>query len=399
MKKFLGITTIRSDYDLLSPLYRLLDDDPEIDFRLLVAGTHLSPTFGNSIRFVENDGFKLIGALETLLDSNSKIGRCKSAGILMLSAVDLVAGFSPDLLLFAGDREDVLVAAMIGGYLEIPTAHFYGGDHVKDGYIDNSVRHATSKLASYHFVSLQEHRDRLMRLGEIGERIFVVGSIALDKFVNHKEVPWDSILQKFTKAKEFRDFATVIFHPISGERSNGREILGNIISELQKHGISAFVSYPNSDPGNREIIDFLQTLEADPNIVLFKNLERETFLTIYKRSSLIIGNSSSGICEAASIPIPAINVGLRQVGRSAGQNVIFCSPDSESISLALTRCKDADFRQMVQNIKNPYGNGNSAKKALGILKCLPLKNAVFKPEDPLELINTFQSQGSCHDRV
>src|SRR5690554_5565085 len=158
MKKVLGITTIRSDYDLLSPLYKKMEEDSDIELKLLVAGGHLSSTYGESINLIKEDGFKILCEIETLIDSNSKKSRLKTASILLQNSIDIVAQYNPDVIIYAGDREDVIVGALLGGYLEIPTIHFYGGDHVKDLHIDNPIRHATSKLSTVHMVSNEEHK-------------------------------------------------------------------------------------------------------------------------------------------------------------------------------------------------------------------------------------------------
>ncbi|EAW7552257.1 UDP-N-acetylglucosamine 2-epimerase (hydrolyzing), partial [Campylobacter coli] len=168
--RILAFSSIRSDYDLLSPLYKLLNSDLKIDFRILVSGAHLSPYFGYTVKEIEKDGFKILAKIETLLASDSKISRVKSAGILLQNSLEMIQNFNPDLMLYAGDREDVIVYGMIGGYLGIPSIHFYGGDHVQDSHIDNPVRHATSKLSSIHFVSCEEHKRRLIGMGENKER-------------------------------------------------------------------------------------------------------------------------------------------------------------------------------------------------------------------------------------
>ena len=186
MKKILAFTSIRSDYDLMSPLYRLLHEDKDIDFKIIVSGAHLSHSFGYSIEQIRKDGFDILLEIETLLSSDTGLSRVKSASLLLQNSLETIAKFNPDLMIFAGDREDVIMYAMIGGYLNIPTIHVFAGDHVEDGYIDNPIRHATSKLSSAHFVTLKEHKKRLVRMGENPKRVFEIGNISLDKFVSYK---------------------------------------------------------------------------------------------------------------------------------------------------------------------------------------------------------------------
>ncbi|MBF0311601.1 MAG: UDP-N-acetylglucosamine 2-epimerase (hydrolyzing), partial [Magnetococcales bacterium] len=324
MRKVLGLTASRADYDLMSLLFRHLRAEEGIELKLLVSGAHLSPTFGHGVEQIRRDGFDILLTLETLLDADSLASRIKSAAILLQNAIDVVAFWRPDVLLFAGDREEVIVGGLLGAYLEIPTVHFFGGDHVQDSHVDNPVRHATSKLSTVHMVSLEEHRQRLMRMGEHPERIHCIGSIALDKFREHQPVDLAALRQRFGLPESFADFALVIFHPVAGEREEAHVYFENILSELKARGIPAFVGAPNSDPMNRSLFEVAARYREEAGFCFYRSLDRDLFLSIYKNSRFIIGNSSSGVIEAASVPIPAINVGQRQRGRLAGENVVFC---------------------------------------------------------------------------
>ena len=382
--KILAFTSIRSDYDLMSKLYKLLNADKAIDFRLLVSGAHLSSTYGLSVNLIEKDGLTCLAKIETLIDSDSTQARVKTASLLLQNSIDIVAQYKPDLILYAGDREDVLIAAMIAGYLEIPSMHFYGGDHVKDGYIDNPVRHAVSKLSSVHMVSTNEHKKRLAKLGEAEHRVHVVGNISLDNFRSHKSITKQQIRKLFSIRTGFSRFALVIFHPLSQERGIAHVIIENILLILKDMKIPAFVSYPNSDPGNKAIIDICDKFSNDDNFRFYRNLQRDQFLSIYKNSAFIIGNSSSGICEAASIPIPAVNVGMRQTGRHADRNVIFCASDKRSIRTGIALAISKDFLRDIASVKNSYGDGKSARRAYNLIKNHNFSRFVAKIEDPLE---------------
>lgn len=390
--KIIAITTIRSDYDLMSSLYRELNNDVDIEFKLLVAGTHISPTYGLTIREVEKDNFDILLKSETLLDSESKVGRLKSASIMLMSFIDVVSNYEPDLILYAGDREDVAVGALLGAYLSIPTMHFFSGDHAADGHVDNPVRHATSKLTTYHCASVEQHADRLRAIGEPNERISVIGSVALDKFLAHKSLPLDSIFDQFEIQSDIEKVALVIFHPIEDEKKYACEILGNIISELSSRGIFCFVGAPNSDPNNRQLLVLHRDYAESDMVYFYRSMPRDIFLTIFKNSELIIGNSSAGILEAASIPIPTVNVGARQVGRLAGENVIFCDADKVSIARAIDRALSKEFRSMIQTIENPYGGGSSVSKAHKLIKTIDFKSILYKKEDPL-LVNKEKEDG------
>ena len=385
MKKILAFTSIRSDYDLMSPLYRLLHEDKDIDFKIIVSGAHLSHSFGYSIEQIRKDGFDILLEIETLLSSDTGLSRVKSASLLLQNSLETIAKFNPDLMIFAGDREDVLMYAMIGGYLNIPTIHVFAGDHVEDGYIDNPIRHATSKLSSAHFVTLKEHKKRLVRMGENPKRVFEIGNISLDKFVSYKPMLKSEIQKYFGINKGFEDFALMIFHPVTEEIEKVDEYFENILINLEQRNINTFVSYPNVDPGNQKLLKVIDKYKENKNFIFYKNLDRDIFMSIYKHSKFIIGNSSSGICEAASLKIPAINVGLRQTGRYADKNVIFCGTSFEEISKSLDKALSKDFLEKLNDLQNSYGDGNSAKKAYEIIKSIDFKSMIAKVEDPLKV--------------
>ncbi|MBF0489161.1 MAG: UDP-N-acetylglucosamine 2-epimerase (hydrolyzing) [Candidatus Omnitrophica bacterium] len=384
MKRILAFTSIRSDYDLMSKVYALLHADRQIEFALIVSGTHLSRMHSYTIREIEKDGFKILARIKTLTgDSNSLESRIKSGSVLLSKSIEVMSKYKPDLVLISGDREDMVMAALCAGYLEIPCVHFFGGDHTSDGYIDNPVRHAISKLVTAHVVSIHEHKMRLLSMGEFPRRIFVTGSIALDRFRSMQYLSKNELLKKLNIRNRFKDFALVIFHPFSQESDKTRNYFENILKVLKENQINSFVSYPNTDPGNKDIVDAIKSFKNDENFFFYKNMDRRIFMSIYKYSLFIIGNSSSGILEAASVPIPAINVGLRQKGRLSGRNVVFVDGNIVSIRKAVKKVLGKGFLSKIQGMKNVYGDGDSSYRAYCILKGYNFKKMLFKKEDPL----------------
>ena len=385
MKKILAFTSIRSDYDLMTPLYKLLDNDEDIDFKIIVSGAHLSPSFGYSIEQIRADDFDILLEIETLLNSDTGLSRVKSASLLLQNSLETISKFNPDLMIYAGDREDVLIYSMIGGYLNIPTAHFFAGDHVEDGYIDNPIRHATSKLSTSQFVTLEHHKKRLVRMGEDPKRVFVTGNISLDKFVNFKPLEKQELKNIFDVKDNFDNFALLIFHPVTQELDNVDIYFENILKNLELRKINTFVSYPNVDEGNQKLLKIIEKYKKNKNFIFYKNLDRNVFMSIYKHSQFIIGNSSSGICEAASLKIPAVNVGLRQTGRFSDRNVLFCGTSYSEISENIEKAISKNFIDELKDLKNSYGEGNSAIKAYDIIKKIDFKSMIAKVEDPLKV--------------
>jgi len=380
--KILAITSIRSEYDLMTPLFSMLKSDKDIQLKLLVGGAHNSPSFGYTCRDIKNDGFDILLEIESLIDADSKSGRLKSAAVLLITAIDIVKAYEPDLIIYAGDREEVMIGALLGGYLGIPTLHLYGGDHAADGHIDNPIRHAVSKLSTCHFVSTDEHKKRLLNLKEPSYRVFNVGSIALDKFRLIKVK--DDIAKNVALREISKPIALVIYHPIQEEITDAPKIVRSILSSVVKFGYHCFVGLPNTDPGNNDIRNAIHGFAAEcDDVTIYGNLGREDFISLFKTSSLIIGNSSAGLLEAASIPIPCINVGARQRGRSCGNNVLFANTTLDDIQKALKVVSTQDFQNQVKKVINPYGDGHSAEKAYSLIKSIDFKSMLAKKEDPL----------------
>ncbi len=385
MQRVLALTSIRSDYDLMSRVYELLRDDAQVDLRLLVSGAHLAPAYGRTVADIHRDGFRVLAEVETLVASDSASARLKTAASLLFGTIDIVRQFAPDVLLFAGDREDVLVGGMLGAFLGIPTVHFFGGDHAADGHVDNPVRHATSKLATAHFVSTPEHRARLLRLGESDQRIFVIGSVALDKFRLTPPRSRDEVLAAMGAKPHATGapLAVLIFHPVEAERERAGQYVLDMVVALHAAGLHVCIGASNTDPGNAMLMATFQRLDADDRVTFYRNLGRVDFVNLLRHASLIIGNSSAGLLEAASVKLPAINVGARQRGRMAGENVVFCDGDLPSIHQAVARVRSDEFAATLRDLHNPYGDGHSAERAAALIRELDFGALLAKTEDPL----------------
>jgi len=375
--KILALTSIRSDYDLLSPLYALLKADTEIEFKLIVSGAHLSKDFGYTLQDIQKDGFEILVKLETLVQGDSYTSRLKTASIFLQNSIDIVSHYNPDLLLYAGDREDVIMGSLLGTYLNIPTIHFYGGDHELDGHQDTYIRHATSKLSTLHFVASQTHQKRLEAMGEESQRIFNIGAISLDRLKNFQEQE----LQHHFEKKIPKNFALLIYHPIANEDPS--KTFSTLLELLKKENIFTFVSFPNTDPNYTQIIKHINLYRDDDNFIFYKNLPREIFLTIFKNCSFLIGNSSAGIYEATTFQKGVINVGLRQKNHLITDNTIYVSTNKKEIAQAIQTVLSKPFQNSLKKISNIFGDGKSALKAYKLIKKLNFKNYLPKFYDPL----------------
>lgn len=380
-RKIIAVSGARSEYDLLYSLYKKLDDDSDIDFSIIITGPNLSENYGYTAKQIEDDNFKVSGKIYNLIDSSEKIGRIVSIGNQIGPLANLLDFEKPDIVLIAGDREEAITVSLTCAYLDIPVAHFFGGDIAKDGNIDNSVRYAASKFSHLHFPTLEEHRKTLLRLGEDDWRIFVIGNPAIDRILEIESISKKQIFHKLNVTnKQVSDYCVLIQHPIITEKEKQSEHIRITLDSLLEYKGHCFINYPNSDAGNYEIIKSYQDYENryPEKFTLFKNLNRKTYINLLREATFLIGNSSSGIIEVASLGLPAINVGTRQRGRIHGDNVIFTNNDKNEISNAIQKIEnDVDFIDKVNKRENPYGNGNASSKALDVLKNISIDDKLI----------------------
>jgi GDP/UDP-N,N'-diacetylbacillosamine 2-epimerase (hydrolysing) len=383
-RKIIAVTGARSEYDLLYSVYKGILSDDRFDFSLIITGPHLSDSFGYTAQYVEKDGFKIAGKVFNFIDSNQKIGRIVSIGNQIPSLANILNHEKPDIVLVAGDREESISVTMTCAYMDIPVAHFFGGDIAKDGNIDNSVRYAASKFAHIHFPTLPQHKETLLKLGEDEWRIFAVGNPALDRIISTEAITREQLFTNLEVTnKSIKDYCVLIQHPIITQVDlQAQHIRITLDAILQENDLHCFVNYPNSDAGFGEIVKAYQDYSAmhPDRFTLFKNLDRVNYINLLRNANFLIGNSSSGVVEVASLGLAAINVGERQRGRLHGDNVIFTDNDKGQIKSAISKVlKDEDFKSIVAKKYNPYGDGNSTKKIIDILSKIQLnKKLVYK---------------------
>lgn len=366
----------------MSSLYKRLNEVNGFEIKLIVSGAHLSPTYGYTIKDIIKDEIPIIARIENLIDSDSRASRIKSLSILLQDCIHTVVEYKPDVILYAGDREEVVVGGLIGTYLRIPTIHFFGGDHASDGNIDNPVRHSASKLSSLHFVSNEEAKERLIKSGENKNRIFNVGSPSLDKFISTKFISKKKILDILGKP-HWDNYAIMMFYPFAGEEDKAGQYFQEILVALEKKSINAFVSYPNIDSGNKKIIEIIKKYYDKKNLKFYKNISRTLFINLLRNSLFMIGNSSAGLYEAPILKLGAINVGSRQRGRLCEKNVIFVDQGVNNITKGIEIVSSKSFKVLLDKVASPYGDGNSVDKIIRLMRSLDLKSYIVKSEDPL----------------
>ena len=375
-KKIIGITGCRSEYDVIYSVLKEMQKDESFDVSLIVCGAHLSGNFGYTISEIEKDGFLIADRIHNLVDSDLEVGKAKGAGLLMVGLSDSLDRLNPDYVMVVGDREEAVVTGVVCTYLGIPLIHLCGGDSTspKAGDVDEPIRHATSMLANLHFVMNEDHKERLIRMGEEPWRVYNTGNPALDRFKAIENMNKEEVLKYFeyNQAEDIeKPLVLVMQHVISGEVADGAKQIGNTLEAVTGLECNCIINYPNSDMGSREIISVIESYRKLPNARVTRNIPRKEFVNLLRNIDLLVGNSSMALLEGSFLKIPAINVGERNRNRMNGGNVVFVDAEVAKIQ---EKIKGVVFgnesSDILKDCRQVYGDGKAAKKIVDLLKRL-----------------------------
>jgi UDP-N-acetylglucosamine 2-epimerase (non-hydrolysing)/GDP/UDP-N,N'-diacetylbacillosamine 2-epimerase (hydrolysing) len=375
------VTTSRADYSHLYWPLRELAAHPGLDLGLWVIGPHLSPEFGSTIREIESDGFPIHGRIECLLSSDTDVGMAKTIGVAMLGLADALSANRPDILLLIADRYEMLAPAAVACALRIPIAHIEGGE-ISQGAIDDAIRNALTKLAHLHFTSTETARQRVIAMGEEPWRVRHAGAPSLDHMRRSTLLDRTALESRLGIALQ-PPSVLAAWHPVTILNDTNAEAEA-LFSALAQFSGQLIVVYPNTDAGSRALIERTRALsETRRNTHLFVNLDAVTYWSLLSQVDAMIGNSSSGIMEAASFALPVVNIGMRQQGRERARNIIDVPANASPILSALQRAISSEFRRSLSGMTNPYGNGAAAQTIARVLAETPLERLLIKNPAPL----------------
>jgi len=375
------VTTSRADYSHLYWPLRELNARPDVELGVFTLGPHLSPEFGNTSSEIVRDGFPIQARIECLLSSDTDTGMAKTIGLAILGLADALTQWRPDLLLLIADRYEMLAPASVALALRIPIAHIEGGE-ISQGAIDDQIRNALTKLAHIHFTSNENARRRVIAMGEEPWRVHTAGAPSLDHLTRSTLLDRAALEAKLKISLQTPTLLAA-YHPVTILHDTTEEADAVFAALAKTPGQLLFV-YPNSDAGSYSLIERTKKLAATrPQTHLFVNLDAVTYWSLLAHVDAMVGNSSSGIMEAASFALPAVNIGMRQQGRERARNIIDTPPETESILSALRQALDPSFRASLRGMANPYGNGTAAQTIAQVLATVPLDSLLIKQPTPL----------------
>jgi UDP-N-acetylglucosamine 2-epimerase (non-hydrolysing)/GDP/UDP-N,N'-diacetylbacillosamine 2-epimerase (hydrolysing) len=363
------VTGSRADYGLLYWVMKGISSEPALRLQVVATGMHLSPEFGLTYRQIEADGFAIAAKVEMLLSSDTHAGIAKSVGLGVIGFADALGRLKPDLVLVLGDRFEILAAAQAALIAGIPTAHIHGGERSEDAF-DESVRHAITKMAQWHFVAAEAYRKRVVQMGEAPETVFNFGAPGLDHL---PRLAWLSRAE-LEKALEMRlgsPLLLVTYHPVTLAGVSPEAAMGELTAALDQFADATIVfTYPNADTGGRVLIRCIDDFVArNPRRAkAFVCLGQQRYLSLMREADVIVGNSSSGLTEAPALRKPAVNVGSRQKGRLKATSVVDCAEERGDIVRAIRVALSPEFRKALPETVSLYGAGNASDAIVARLK-------------------------------
>ena len=342
-RKICVIVFSRANYARIRSVLHAIQNHPELSLQLIVGASAVLWRFGNILETIADDGFEVSEVVYSIVDGGTPGTMAKSTGLSIIELATTFENLRPDIVLTVADRFETIATAITASYMNITVAHTQGGEVT--GSIDESVRHAITKLAHIHFPATQESADRLKKMGENPDAIYITGCPAMDIVADLTpfKMPSD-IFSNFGITKEVLDpyepFLLVLQHPVTTEFGDGLDQITNTSSAVESIGMPTVWIWPNADAGTDDIAKGMRIHKEevkDTKIHYFLNFTPEDYIYLLANCSCIIGNSSSGIREGAFLGTPTVNIGSRQQNRERGNNVVDVDYDSCDIKEAIQK--------------------------------------------------------------
>jgi UDP-N-acetylglucosamine 2-epimerase (non-hydrolysing)/GDP/UDP-N,N'-diacetylbacillosamine 2-epimerase (hydrolysing) len=374
----------RAEYGLQYPILRAIADDARLDYKLLVSGAHLQQKFGRTKQEISKDGFKVYSEVKITAGDDDLFGTAQAIGSGILSLSRVLARLKPDLLVVYADRFEGFSAMITGTQMNVPTAHIEGGDITEGGALDDSVRHAMTKLAHLHFTTNEEAAARVRKLGEEPWRVHNVGFPAIDLIKAGLLAKPAELKARFGLDAD-RPLVVFTQHSVTTEFMDAAEQVRpalRVMKRLAREGVQVVLTYPNNDAGGRRIIAELEKVRREkiPGVQVLASMGRYNYHGALALSRAVcVGNSSSGIKETPAVGAPFVNIGSRQDGRLRSTNVLDTGYDEKSIEKACRKALfDLKFRAKCRTCRNPYGVGDSGRKIARVLATVPLDRRLLQ---------------------
>lgn len=369
------VVTARPSYSRIKSALRAIDDHPDLSLQLVVGASALLHRYGDTIDYIERDGFDITARVYMVVEGENPIASAKSTGLGLVELATIMDNLKPDVVITIADRYETLATAVAASYMNLPVAHVQGGEVT--GSIDEKVRHAVTKLSNLHFVATQKAAERVQRMGEDPESVFVTGCPSIDlaaSIMKNTELDFDPFVKYGGVGSTFDisdGYLVVMQHPVTTEYKEARRQVTETLHAVHESGLPTFWFWPNVDAGSdgtSKGIRIFREQNHTANIHFFRNMSPIDFLRLIYNSRTVVGNSSVGIRECSFLGVPVVNIGSRQTGRERGSNVVDVESDRTSILAAIRQqVGHGHFPQ-----ENIYGDGKAGERIAELLATVPL---------------------------
>ena len=387
-RKICVVTTSRADFGLLRGLLHSIRADSALRLQVIASGMHLAPKFGQTWRDIQAAGFRIDRKIGLRLSGDADVDNVKSIAVGLNGFAQAFVELKPEIVVLLGDRFELLAPAISALMLRIPIAHIHGGE-LSEGAIDDSVRHAITKLASLHFAAAEPYRRRILQMGESPRSVFNFGAPGLDQIYGSALFTRPQLEQELGFRIE-GPVALVTYHPVTRDRGSVDAQVNSLVSAIKASPLTAVFTMANADAQGARINTRLEMM-CQQNPERFKwvpHLGHHRYLSCLKHFSVMVGNSSSGLTEAPSFRLPVVNIGDRQQGRLRAANVIDVACSRTAILKGIQRAISPRFRASLRGMRNPYDrfhDGRTSERIKDVLKhvCLSeslLKKAFYSPQ-------------------
>lgn len=383
MRKICVYTGGRAEYGLL---YWLLDEikkDDDLELQLIVSGSHLDESQGNTVEKIKSDGFHISFELDILGSDRSAVGLVKSMAKSIGALSDALDKLKPDIGVVLGDRYEILTFAQTCMMLNIPLAHIHGGE-ATEGLIDDAIRHSVTKMSHIHFPSTDVYKNRLIKMGENPAFVFNYGAPGIDNIKKLDLKEKDELFSEIGIPLADKNFL-VTYHPLTLYPEKSRQEYLSMFDALEDYAqnnisTNVIITMPNIEQGTEEVVSHIKLVEErNPNFFVYKSLGQINYLSMVNICTAVVGNSSSGIVEVPFFKKPTINIGERQRGRLSSETIIDCSGNKTEILGALEKSTDKVWLESIQGHECIYGDGTASFQIKEKLKSVNLNNILYKP--------------------
>lgn len=367
-RKVCVVVNSRANYGRIKSVLRAVQDHPDLELKLIAGASALLWRFGNVAEQIKSDGFHVDAVVYSIVEGENPTTMAKSTGMGIMELATQFENIKPDVAITVADRFETMATAIAASYMNIPLAHTQGGEVT--GSIDESVRHAITKLAHIHFPATQKARENVIRMGEDPEKVFLTGCPAIDIVAELDMTPPDDLLRRYGGVGPDLDihkpYLVVLQHPVTTEFGSGMAQINETLAAVKAMGMQTVWLWPNVDAGSDEISKGLRMFRENEKpdwVHFYRNFSVENYAQLIGNCACLIGNSSSGIREGSFLGVPAVNIGTRQANREQAGNCINAGYDREEIEAAI--------RRHIDNGQYPsdtlYGDGKAGQRIADIL--------------------------------